>query len=378
MFVSILFCNTQGTIIEVHDPSEQWSQAKGQSLVQILGLEEQNIEDLLPNFGPELTCKPPQMHGEKIQVHLVSMPSSLCPQGGYMAYLSTLPNLGLLETKDMATHVPMPPPLDYAVFNAVFNDASDAIILVDHSLQVLAANRKAHRVYAPQQDQPLSNLSFLPLIAPEDRELVLQEINNLAQGASWRGSLTTLNRSGTAIPVKFYMRCLNTQEKPVYQIMLRDLRRHMALEQDLKETRQTVAGMNIALKQVLLNVEDEKQELKEDLVQQVRDQVLPAVDRLVREDSPRVREAFKSALQDKIADLTDVQNDTPVLATILTPREIDVCRLIQQGWQGKAIAEELSIAFETLQTHRKNIRHKLNLTGKGISLSSFLQQHAPL
>jgi DNA-binding NarL/FixJ family response regulator len=65
------------------------------------------------------------------------------------------------------------------------------------------------------------------------------------------------------------------------------------------------------------------------------------------------------------------------LFTQLTPREMDICRLIQQSWQGRAIAEELGISFETLQTHRKNIRRKLGLKGGKISLSAFVQQHPP-
>jgi DNA-binding NarL/FixJ family response regulator len=56
---------------------------------------------------------------------------------------------------------------------------------------------------------------------------------------------------------------------------------------------------------------------------------------------------------------------------------MDICRLIQQGWQGRAIAEELGISFETLQTHRKNIRRKLGLKGGPVSLSAFVQQHPP-
>jgi DNA-binding CsgD family transcriptional regulator len=42
------------------------------------------------------------------------------------------------------------------------------------------------------------------------------------------------------------------------------------------------------------------------------------------------------------------------------------------------MAEELGISFETLQTHRKNIRRKLGLKGESVSLPVFLQQQSPL
>ncbi|NLV96481.1 MAG: PAS and helix-turn-helix domain-containing protein [Desulfovibrionales bacterium] len=366
-------------VTHVHSKHQYWAQVIGQSLPEILGLNEQSIDKVISSLAQEQICSPPALKGERILVHLAPLPQILCADDACVVCVLPVPTLGILE-KEAATDDPSPPTpaLDYAVFNAVFNDARDAIILVDNTFHVLAANRKAQRVYAPRPDQPLTSLNFLPMIDPKDQKNVLSAFEKLKEGTSWRTSLVTINKTGTQIPVKCKIRCLSTRGVQLYQIMLRDLRRHMALEKDLIQSRQAVAGMNIALKQVLLNVEEEKQELKEELVQQVREEVLPAVDRLVKEDSVLVREAFKSALQDKIADLSDVHSGPLQLSTLLTPRETDVCRLIQQGWQGRAIADELSISFETLQTHRKNIRHKLGLKGAGISLVTFLQQHPPL
>ena len=136
--------------------------------------------------------------------------------------------------------------------------------------------------------------------------------------------------------------------------------------------------MDTALKHVLRNVEEERQELKEGLVQQVREEVLPTVERIVQEDSHLVRQAYRSALEERIADMAEAPSDTAALFALLTPREMDICRLLQQSWQGRAIAEQLGISFETLQTHRKNIRRKLGLKGGPVSLSAFLQQHPPL
>ena len=50
---------------------------------------------------------------------------------------------------------------------------------------------------------------------------------------------------------------------------------------------------------------------------------------------------------------------------LLTSREQQILHLIGLGNQSKAIANQLELSISTIETHRKNIRKKLNLTGKG-------------
>jgi DNA-binding NarL/FixJ family response regulator len=45
----------------------------------------------------------------------------------------------------------------------------------------------------------------------------------------------------------------------------------------------------------------------------------------------------------------------------LANRELQVFRLLGEGLSPKSIAEQLSISIKTVQTHRENIKHKLNL-----------------
>lgn len=42
----------------------------------------------------------------------------------------------------------------------------------------------------------------------------------------------------------------------------------------------------------------------------------------------------------------------------LTERELDILKLIAQGLASKKIATQLSISIKTVETHRKNIKHK--------------------
>ncbi len=56
----------------------------------------------------------------------------------------------------------------------------------------------------------------------------------------------------------------------------------------------------------------------------------------------------------------------------LTQAEHIVCELITSGFSTKKIANKLNVTESTIQTHRKNIRRKLSLTGKQ-NLYSYLK-----
>ena len=47
----------------------------------------------------------------------------------------------------------------------------------------------------------------------------------------------------------------------------------------------------------------------------------------------------------------------------LTPREIEIIRLIRNGLSNPEIAEQLFLSVETIKTHRKNIYYKLGVNG---------------
>lgn len=373
----MFFCDATGRVIETHaEQSPEWDLLPGTLLWEALGIDEAGMDVLLSRFPPGNAHSLNGPHGQPLILRLIPFPRSLSPAGGYLAAL-TLAALTLGAPPAVNTSAPSASTLDYAVFNAVFNDAQDAILLTDDAFRILAANRKAHTLYA-SGDECLDGSALPRILHHADEARILAAARALKSGRSWRGSLTTLGPDGQETPVRITVRCLSVGEVRLYQFMLGDLRRRMALERDLAKSRMQVADMNTALKQVLRNVEEERQELKDGLVQQVREEVLPTVERIVQEDSHLVRQAYRSALEEKIADMVETSPDAASLFALLTPREMDICRLIQQSWQGRAIAEQLGISFETLQTHRKNIRRKLGLKNGPVSLSAFLQQQPPL
>lgn len=368
------FCDAKGRIVEAHAGEfEEWDLSPGTSLCDALGIDCPDGELLLARLSPGTTHTLTGPSGQPVSLRIIPLPRPLAPKGGILVSVGISSQLGILGADRPE---PSAATLDYAVFNAVFNDARDAILLTDEQFRILAANRKAHALYG-SEDEPLAGTSLRNILRAVDEARILASARSLKNGASWRGALTALRPDGQETPVKLGVRCLSVGEVRLFQFMMRDLRGRIALERDLAQSRLAVADMNTALKQVLRNVEEERQELKDELVQQVREEVLPTVERIALEDSPLVRQAYRSALEEKIADMGVTTPESANLFARLTPREMDICRLIQQSWQGRAIAEELGISFETLQTHRKNIRRKLGLKGGPISLCAFVQQHPP-
>ena len=58
----------------------------------------------------------------------------------------------------------------------------------------------------------------------------------------------------------------------------------------------------------------------------------------------------------------------------LTPRELEICRLINQNLTSKEIASALNTSESTVKNQRKSIRKKLRISGKKINLTSILSQ----
>lgn len=59
---------------------------------------------------------------------------------------------------------------------------------------------------------------------------------------------------------------------------------------------------------------------------------------------------------------------------LLTPREVDVARMVTEGWPNKKIASKLSISVGTAKLHLHHIYQKLNCPGR-MALMLYMQQH---
>lgn len=102
----------------------------------------------------------------------------------------------------------------------------------------------------------------------------------------------------------------------------------------------------------------------------VESELIDAI-RAVKRGDLYVHPAMTRALLKEIAP-TPISQDTPVES--LTRREIDVLRLIAQGYTNRQTAESLSISVRTVESHRANLMGKLNLHSR-VDLVRYAKEH---
>ena len=144
-------------------------------------------------------------------------------------------------------------------------------------------------------------------------------------------------------------------------------------QEALVEQKQSLEETNIALKVLLKQREADKEELEKKVLANVKDLVLPYVEKL---RNARLKPKEKTL----IAIIDDHLNDiiSPLLQSfananiLLTPQEMQVASLVKDGKTSKEIANILNVAETTVNFHRKNLRKKFGLTNQQSNLRSYL------
>ncbi len=171
------------------------------------------------------------------------------------------------------------------------------------------------------------------------------------------------------------------QDQEIHLRLCRDVtdRRQMAdtlqaRERELQEKERRLAAANHALRALLEHREAERRSVEESLLANVRQAILPHLERMAKAKTRQERQIFLEILETSVAALLrPLSQGTKNLYRHLTPAEIQVADLIRSGKTSKEIAVLLKVSPSTVAFHRYRLREKLALQGSGKNLAAFLQ-----
>ena len=153
--------------------------------------------------------------------------------------------------------------------------------------------------------------------------------------------------------------------------LLAEIDRRKQAEESLDIKSRTLEEVNTALRVLLKQREEDKTELEENILSNVKELILPYVERLKKGRLDAEQTSNVDILETNLKEIT-----SPILRKLqrfdLTPKEIEVVSYLKDGRTTKQIAELLGVSPRAVEFHRYNIRKKLGLDQMKTNLRTYL------
>ena len=282
----------------------------------------------------------------------------------------------------------------------LFEYAPDAYYLNDMNGRFIDGNRAAEELTGYQKHELIGkNFLELDLIPDDYIPKALEHLEKNLKGLpSGPDELILIKKNKTKIFIEVRTYPVTIKGKDTVLGIARDVTKRKKVEQELKKahdelekrvqdrtmelakTNQKLENKtvnleeaNTALKVLLKRREADRIELEEKMMFNVKELILPYLEKVKRGRLDDRQEMFVQILE---ANLNDIV--APFIRGIssrflrLTPMEIQVANLIKQGKTTKEIANIQNLSPKTIEFHRENIRKKVGIKNKKINLRTYL------
>ncbi len=165
-----------------------------------------------------------------------------------------------------------------------------------------------------------------------------------------------------------------------FRCVARDVTKRKLIEEALKKKdaeleikSRSLVEINIALKVLLKQMEEQKLELERTVLSNIREIIMPYVEKLKSSRLTDNQIIFVETINNNLINIT-----SPFLRNLtlqnfkLTNREFQVAVLVKEGRTTKEITNVLNISEGAVNFHRNSIRKKLGLNNKKVNLRSHL------
>ncbi len=230
---------------------------------------------------------------------------------------------------------------------------------------------------------PMNYESWFESIHPKDLERI-REANFRLDGATWFNERFRIfhPENKTWKWIHAVSNGPHTKNGPAKFIngLIIDITREMAFEEaikkrdgELKEKAALLEETNIALRVLLRKRDQDKLELEERILSNVKLLIEPQLERLKDGSLSLAQRENLSLLESSLSEIISPFSRRLTSRYVgLTPGELEVAYLIKEGRRTKDIARILHLSDKTIEDYRKQLRAKLGIKNKRINLRSHL------
>ena len=258
-----------------------------------------------------------------------------------------------------------------SIFHTLYPDTGEGIFFANADLKIANANDRLCQIFRTSY-QRLLNVDCRSLIESRDRPSLESALKNIGNHISWTAELRG-TRSETPFPIRLTVKRIPIEKTFLFSVVIRDLTALLNLKEELRHEKANRREMYITLRNMMKAFERERNGIETGVSHKIEALLIPALEKIRHEHSAGIRNSYLELLQEQLINLTrGFSKELDGLFLNLTRSEMLICSHIQAGLSSKEIAEKMGISLETVQTHRRNIRKKLGLRRRRVSLYSLL------
>ena len=187
-------------------------------------------------------------------------------------------------------------------------------------------------------------------------------------------------KEGKSIAVEFVSNVYKANGDKVIQCNIRNITdRKLAeealrkSERELKSKTENLEAVNSALNVLLKRVEEGRIELEEKILSNIRELVLPYIDRLKKTQLSDHQSSYLIIIETNLDNIaSSFLYHLKMRYLNLTHREVQVASLVKEGKSSKEIAKLLNISIKTVVFHRNSLRNKLGVKNQKANLRAHL------
>jgi len=258
-------------------------------------------------------------------------------------------------------------------YRRLFETADDGILLLEKSEgNITHANPAVTAMLGYSKEECIGNK--------------LQDIGLSHDMGDFQEIMRTLDRSGIIyyddVPIKtkagqpFYVDIYMVDRARLVQCNIRDITGRKQAEEALKKSERELKAktenleeVNAALNVLLKRVEEGRIELEAKILSNIRELVLPHIDRLKKTQLSDHQASHLILIETNLDDIaSSFLYHLKMRYLNLTHREVQIASLVKEGKSTKEIAKLLNIAIKTVVFHRNSLRNKLGLKNQKANL----------
>jgi PAS domain S-box-containing protein len=267
-------------------------------------------------------------------------------------------------------------------FRALIENSLDIIFVVNKKGTITYASPSVKR-YLGYRPEELMGKSGFKLITPIDLPRAIYDFGKaiLTKEIIIPNSFRVRHKDGFYCVLEGVGK--NLLDNPAvkgFVMNVRDISKRRLSEEALKEREKelefksrNLEEVNIALKILLQRRDEDKAQLEEKILLNVKELIAPYFEKLKMTRLDENQKKYLSILETNLNDIVSpFSHKLSSMFLDFTPTEIQVANLLRQGKTNKEIGELFNCSPRTISFHRDNIRRKLGLKNKKTNLKSYL------